>query len=624
MPDSALETVDTEGAKGSAPPRAMSVRGHLAVFTAVLAIPILLFVGFLLFRIATTERNMLEEQASETARAVAVALDRDMAGLLASLDVVALSANLQSGELEAFYRQVKQLSDSQGIMTILYAPSGQQLVNVRVPWGTTLPNAGLPLPSLQLDSDQPFVTDFYRGLVSGQPVFSIGKVVRSAGAPTYVLTFSLNTERLQRIIAQTEVPPSYTVSVVDRQGTIMARSLRPEEFVGRMASQDLRERATGRQGTWSGTTVDGAAIFGAYTRSNLTGFRAVAGVPHAELNEPLWRSLSLFVAIGASILALSVVLGIYFGGRITVPIQSLAKRATALGRGDAVEPLATGLAEANGVAAELVHASASLKEREAELRDANEEIQRFAYIVSHDLRSPLVNIMGFTSELEALRGDVFRRLEELRGVADDAAAVRADTQLGDDFDEAIGFIKTSIGKMDRLINAILKLSREGRREFRPERVDMTALMETIKASSAIQADAAAATIAVSRLPSIASDRLALEQIFSNLVDNALKYLRAGVPGRIEIAARVAGPNIVYEVRDNGRGVDEKDRERIFELFRRAGTQDKPGEGIGLAHVRALVRRLGGTIGLTSEPGKGSTFSVVLPKRWSAETQREAA
>ena len=81
---------------------------------------------------------------------------------------------------------------------------------------------------------------------------------------------------------------------------------------------------------------------------------------------------------------------------------------------------------------------------------------------------------------------------------------------------------------------------------------------------------------------------------------------------------------VYAVRDNGRGIEARDRERVFDLFRRSGVQDRPGEGIGLAHVRALVRRLGGSITLTSEPGQGSTFTVTLPRRWAGDRQRKAA
>ena len=128
-----------------------------------------------------------------------------------------------------------------------------------------------------------------------------------------------------------------------------------------------------------------------------------------------------------------------------------------------------------------------------------------------------------------------------------------------------------------------------------------------------------AKINIGELPAIHSDRLALEQVFSNLMDNALKYLRTGVPGTIEVRAKAANGAVTYEVHDNGRGIDPKDRERIFDLFRRSGVQDRPGEGIGLAHTRALVRRLGGSIDVESKLGHGTVFKVTLPKRWSLPT-----
>jgi signal transduction histidine kinase len=274
-----------------------------------------------------------------------------------------------------------------------------------------------------------------------------------------------------------------------------------------------------------------------------------------------------------------------------------------------------------------VNLESTVDERTADLREANDEIQRFAYIVSHDLRSPLVNIMGFTSELEELRNNIFRRIAAL-GNAVESAAVPVvpvdaepslegeDKQLSEDFTEALGFIKSSIAKMDRLISAILNLTREGRREFDPVRIDMRELIEAIVTTLAHQAEEAKAEIRVAPLPEIVSDRLALEQIFSNIIDNAIKYLKPGVPGRIAIRGRTKLGFAVFEISDNGRGIDAKDHQRIFDLFRRAGTQDKPGQGIGLAHVRALVRRLGGTMSVSSELGAGSTFTITLPLKWN--------
>ena len=265
--------------------------------------------------------------------------------------------------------------------------------------------------------------------------------------------------------------------------------------------------------------------------------------------------------------------------------------------------------------------------RTADLREANDEIQRFAYIVSHDLRSPLVNIMGFTSELEELRGDIFKRIATLARTQAAATADNAtdsaepalegpDKQLSEDFSEALGFIKSSIAKMDRLISAILNLTREGRREFEPVRIDTRELIEGIVSTVAHQALEAEAKIRIEPLPAIVSDRLALEQIFSNLIDNALKYLKQGVPGDISVRGRTKLGFAIFEISDNGRGIDAKDHQRIFDLFRRAGTQDRPGQGIGLAHVRALVRRLGGTMSVASELHHGSTFTITLPINWN--------
>jgi signal transduction histidine kinase len=249
-------------------------------------------------------------------------------------------------------------------------------------------------------------------------------------------------------------------------------------------------------------------------------------------------------------------------------------------------------------------------ERTADLTEANAEIQRFAYIVSHDLRAPLLNIIGFTAELEVATS----RLNAFVGanLADVAVPQEVREASEEDLPEAIRFIQASTTKMDRLITAILRLSREGRRVLTPERLDMAALLAGVADSVRHQMDAAGAEIVIGKLPAVVSDRVALEQVFSNLIENALKYGEPSRPVRIAISGARRGASVVITVKDNGRGILPRDRERVFELFRRAGNQDQPGEGIGLAHVRALARRLGGTIDCASTFGEGSSFMVTLP------------
>jgi signal transduction histidine kinase len=252
-------------------------------------------------------------------------------------------------------------------------------------------------------------------------------------------------------------------------------------------------------------------------------------------------------------------------------------------------------------------------ERTADLTRANAEIQRFAYIVGHDLRAPLVNVTGFTAELDSATAAIVELIERAEAAAPDIVTEEARTAARQELPEAIGFIRTSTEKMDRLINAILKLSREGRRVIAPEPIDTVALVGTIRATLQHLIDDRGTRLVIDDdLPEIVTDRLALEQIFSNLIENAVKYLQPGRPGLIEVRGAHAGPRVTFEVSDNGRGIARADHSRVFDLFRRSGKQDQPGEGIGLAHVRALAYRLGGVIDVRSELGKGATFRLSLP------------
>ena len=185
--------------------------------------------------------------------------------------------------------------------------------------------------------------------------------------------------------------------------------------------------------------------------------------------------------------------------------------------------------------------------------------------------------------------------------------------------EAIGFIRSSTRKMDGLINAILRLSREGRRTLTPETLVMNTLAEGLIDNVRHRlTERGADAVVEGELPDLVSDRLAIEQVFGNLIDNAVKYLSPKRPGLITVRGCHEAGLLVYEVEDNGRGVAPQDHERIFELFRRSGAQDQQGEGIGLAHVRALMYRLGGTITCSSELDQGATFRLSFPPSMSTE------
>ncbi len=343
-----------------------------------------------------------------------------------------------------------------------------------------------------------------------------------------------------------------------------------------------------------------AGRYSAYTRTNTDGVRQSLAVIKTQLFDSLSRQQQVSKKSSDRALFLMIAGLISAALLILISIIFLVRRSNEVERANAeIREMATSLER-------------RVDERTADLAEANDEIQRFAYIVSHDLRSPLVNVMGFTAELE----DAQQTMADYVAAADEteADAIPADVRAAvmEDMPEAMGFIRAATGRMDRLIKAILQISREGRRSLAAETVELDELFAELQDSLAGQLDAVEAELEIGALPQIHCDPLAMEQVFGNLLDNAIKYLRPGVPGRIAVTGETRAGKAIIRIEDNGRGVAPHDQRRIFELFRRAGEQDQTGEGIGLAHVQALLRRLGGTIQLTSTLGEGSCFTVTLP------------
>lgn len=247
-----------------------------------------------------------------------------------------------------------------------------------------------------------------------------------------------------------------------------------------------------------------------------------------------------------------------------------------------------------------------------ELVESKQEMENFLYITTHDLRSPLVNILGFSRNLEGYAKELLEALApadlppETKKELEAIAAGR--------IPEALKFVTESSLRMDALISALLKVSRLGRVEMKPAVVDMNAALK--KAADAIryQLDAAGGTVTVQPLPPCKADPGAVDQIFANLLDNAVKFRRADRPPLIKVAGETAGSRVIYTVTDNGAGIPAANLPRIWDVFyRTAGAHGEKGEGIGLPMARRLAERNGGSIRAVPQEGEGSVFSVELPR-----------
>jgi signal transduction histidine kinase len=262
-------------------------------------------------------------------------------------------------------------------------------------------------------------------------------------------------------------------------------------------------------------------------------------------------------------------------------------------------------------------AAKEISERYAEdLQLMNEEVKNFAYIVSHDLRAPLVNIKGFSVELRGALKEIAPLIEKGKSSLSERELRSLGEALDQDVPEALEFIESSVNRMDSLINAILKLSRLGRRDLKKEPVDVAGIVHSILKTLGHQLETGKVTLSIADLPQVISDKTAIEQIVGNLLDNALKYLDRSRAGQLDISAECGANETTFKFQDNGRGIAAEDMGKVFEIFRRAGKQDMPGEGMGLAYVKTLVRRLGGRIWCESELGVGTLFCFTIPNHES--------
>jgi PAS domain S-box-containing protein len=240
-------------------------------------------------------------------------------------------------------------------------------------------------------------------------------------------------------------------------------------------------------------------------------------------------------------------------------------------------------------------AEIALSERTAQLEVANDELEAFSYSVSHDLRAPLRHVDGFGGMLE----------------------VHAGPALDEKGRRYLTTIRDASTKMGRLIDDLLSFSRMGSAPIAAENVNSDELVASIIRDGRFDADGHTIIWEISPLPQVRADSAMLRQVWSNLIENAVKYSRGAAPPRITITHQAVGgdrPENVFCVRDNGAGFDPTYVKKLFGVFQRLHTAAEfEGTGIGLANVRRIVTRHGGRTWAEGEVGKGAAFYFTLPR-----------
>lgn len=247
----------------------------------------------------------------------------------------------------------------------------------------------------------------------------------------------------------------------------------------------------------------------------------------------------------------------------------------------------------------------------SELRHKNEEVEAFVYIVSHDLRAPLVNVLGFVNELKMSCAHLKKLMGSALVPEEFGELVRE--VVDEEIAGALNFISSSSSKFERLIDALLRLSRQGRQVYQRSQVDVSEVVAGIAAGLKPMIDEAGAVVEVGPLPHCYADPAALGQVFSILISNALKYRDPQRQLRMEVGGTEDDRIAHYWIRDNGLGIPEAGKERLFQVFQRLHPQHASGEGMSLAIAHRIVERHEGKIWAESREGEETTFNLTLPR-----------
>ncbi|MFV2081245.1 MAG: ATP-binding protein [bacterium] len=384
--------------------------------------------------------------------------------------------------------------------------------------------------------------------------------------------------------------------------------------------------ARGEEGIVRTEDYRGITVLAAYRYIPLTadfGWGMVVKRDEAEIFKSFKQSEFQSLLIAVIFIFFTIIVSIMLADSLSKPLHSLSRTAQLVELGNLdvrADPVGTSetklLADALNSMLDRFQTwttdlDKQVKQRTAQLNEKNEELEQIVYVTSHDLRSPLVNIQGFSRELET----IIIHLEEILKDEDLSAGTKDEIArlLNEDVPEALGFILGSTDKMDALLKGLLRLSRLGRASLMIESIDMNFLIKEIVNSFEHQIKEKNVTLKVDDLFPATGDITQINQVFSNLLDNAIKYLDPNKPGKISITGEKRGNEVIYCVEDNGIGFAPEFRRKIFEIFHRLDPSHGSGDGLGLTIVRKILDRHGGRIWTESTSGKGTRFYVALPE-----------
>lgn len=351
--------------------RGFSTRTYLIALSLLLVIPVLAIAAYVTYRFVESEHQRFEQQARDLARRGVLAIEREFADFTATLELLATSPTLDTGDLGEFHRQASEAAAILDAIVTLRDLASTQLVNTYVPWGSKLPRASLADADREvLRTGKPVVSDHYIPFISNDARVAVVVPVRRNGQIRYFLSAAFKPERMRAALAKT-APLGWRSVIIDRKGIVIANT-GSQDRSGQLATQEFRAAVGRGDMEYRGLSLDGKPVFNSLERTSF-GWTVASGGPSAAFAAELNRALA-FIALGAAaLLLLALAAALLLARQISRPVMRLARLADRVGKGEAAKYKPTANLEVNAVARQLAMASDELRRRRRELKQRAEE-----------------------------------------------------------------------------------------------------------------------------------------------------------------------------------------------------------------------------------------------------------